>query len=85
VNAGLLNVLHHSADDNVFAVGDRVDVVFKRVFKKPVDEDRVVRRNINGFLHVHADRITVVADLHGAAAEHVGWPDEHGKSDLFSH
>ncbi len=39
VDAGLLDVLHHAADDGALAVGDAVDVDLDRVLEELVDED----------------------------------------------
>ena len=42
VDAGLLDVLHHAADDDVVPVGDHVDVDLDRVGQELVDQDRRV-------------------------------------------
>ncbi len=52
MNAGFFDVLHDSADDDVFAVGERVDIDFNRVFEKVIDQHRTVVRIFNRLFHV---------------------------------
>src|SRR5262249_15859630 len=42
VNAGFFDVLHNSADDDVFAVGERVDIDFDCVFEEVVNKHGTV-------------------------------------------
>ena len=81
VHAGLFDVLHDAADQNVGAVADRVDVDLDRVFEKAVDQDRAVGRDQHGFGHVLVERFVVVHDLHRAAAEHIRRTHEHRIAD----
>ena len=83
MDPGLLDVLHDPADDLALAVRDDVDVDLDRVLEEVVDEDRPVRGDVLGDGHVPAHRLVVVHDLHRAAAEHVGRPDEHGVADAL--
>ena len=77
VDAGLLDVLHHGADEDLLAVAERVDVDLDRVLDEAVDEHRPADRRHRG-----AQVVLVVADAHRAAAEHVRRPDEHRVADL---
>src|SRR6266576_962394 len=83
VDAGFLDVLHDAGDDNVFAVGESVDIDFNSVFEEVVDEDGTVLRVFDCFFHVAADGVFVVGDDHGASTEHIGGTDQHGISDAF--
>ena len=76
MHAGLLDVLHDRADHDVAAVADRVDVDLDRVLDEAVDQR--VRRDRRG-AHV----VLVVADAHGAAAEHVARAHEHRVADAL--
>ena len=42
MDSGLLDVLHHSADEDVFAVGERVNIDLDRVGEIGVDQHRRV-------------------------------------------
>ena len=42
VDAGLLDVLHHAAEEELLAVEQRVDVDLDRVVDEPVDQHRVL-------------------------------------------
>ncbi len=78
VDAGFLDVLHDSGNDNVFAIGECVDIDFDRVFQEVIDQHGTVLRVLDRFFHVANDRLFVVGDDHGAPAEHVGRPHQHG-------
>ena len=82
VDAGLLDVLHHAAQIQFLAVVQGVDVDLDRVVEEPVDQHRVLRAGLGGPAHVSLQRHLVVDDLHAAAAEHVGGPDQHRVADL---
>ena len=43
MDARLLDVLHHTADHDPLAVGDRVHVGLEGVLEEPVEQDRVFR------------------------------------------
>ena len=81
VNSGLFDVLHDSADHHVFAIRERVHVNLNCVFQKMIDQHRSVVRVLDSLFHVANDRLFVVGNHHGAAAEHVRRPHQHGKSD----
>ena len=83
MNSSLLDVLHNSADDHVFAIRQSVDVDFDGVFEEVIDEYRPVVRVFDGFLHVAHDGLLVISDDHGAPAKHVGGPHQHRKANAF--
>ena len=83
VDAGLFNVLHDSADDDVFAVGEGVDIDFDGVFEKVIDQHRAVVRVLDRLLHVADDRLLVVGDHHGASAKHIGRPHQNRIADAL--
>ena len=78
MNPGFLNVLHDSADHDVFAVGKRVDVDLDRVFQEVIDQHGAIVRILDRLLHVADDGLLVVGDDHGAPAKHVGRAHQHG-------
>ncbi len=83
MNAGFFDVLHDSADDHVFAVGERVDIDLGGRFEEVVDEHRPLLRVFDRFFHVAVDGVVVVSDDHGASAEHIGGAHEHGIADAI--
>ena len=82
MDAGLLDVLHHTAEVELGAVVERVDVDLHGVVEEPVDEHRVLRGHLGGAFDVGRQRLLVVDDLHAPPAEHVGRPDQHRVADL---
>ncbi len=83
VDAGLLDVLHHAADDDrAGVVRDAVDVELLGSLEKAVDQDRPVVRHVDGRRHVSIERADVVHNRHVAAAEHVRRPHHDRESDL---
>ena len=57
MDAGLLDVLHHAADERHLAVGNRVDVDFDRVFEKLVDQHGPIGRGVDRLVHVPDQRV----------------------------
>ncbi len=85
MDARLLDVLQDAADHRPFAVGDEVDVELGRVLEVAVDQDRVAARDLGGERHELLDRLLVVADRHGAPAEHVARPHEYRVAEPARH
>ena len=83
--AGLFDVLHHTGDNHPLAVADRVDVDFRGVFEKPVDQDRLPLRDDKRFADILFELLLVVADLHRPPAQHVARTHEHRVADLVGH
>ena len=81
MDPGLLDVLHHAADEHLAAVAQRVDVDLDGVVEEPVDEHRPLRADRRGPRDVAGQRRVVVDDLHAAPAEHVRRPHQHRVAD----
>ena len=82
MDAGLLDVLHHAADDDVaLRVGQRVHVELEGVLEEAVDQDRPLGRGVDRVDHVALERGRIVDDRHRAPAEHVGRPHHHRVAD----
>ena len=92
MHAGLLDVLHDAADDHLAgAVADGVDVDLGGVLEEAVDEHRALggqaalaaeAAEAGQLVHRPGQRLVVVDDLHGPAAEHVGRAHQHRVADL---
>ena len=85
MNARLLDVLHDAADQDAFAVADAVDVDFNCEIEKTVEQHRAVIRYIYGGFHIDTEIIITVDNLHGAAAQYVGWPHDERVTDIGTH
>ena len=86
VDAGLLDVLHDSADVELGAVVQRVDVDLDGVVEEAIDEQRGSGRDdrlVLDPLEVVGHRLGVVDDLHAAPAEHVTRAHEHRIADVL--
>ena len=85
VDAGLLDVLHHAAEEELLAVEDGVDVDLDRVVEEPVDQHRLalVDQPVGDvLLEVGLQRGVVVDDLHAAPAQDVGRAHQDRVADL---
>ena len=78
-----LNQLHDTGNEDVSAVADGVDL---DLFTDDilVDQDGLVRVDLNGGLQIVAELLLVCNDLHRAAAKHEGGTHQYGVSDLGS-
>src|SRR5690606_40387837 len=76
VHARSLDMLHDPRNEHRLAVTDRVDL---DLFAEhvTVDKHRMLRIDVDGFLHIFQQFLVRVYDFHGASAEHVGWADKH--------
>ena len=85
MDAGLLDVLHHARDDDLFTVAQRIDITLDGVAQVLVDQHRRITR------HLHCSRDVVIQlrhavdDLHRAAAQHIAGTDQHGEADAVRH
>ena len=82
MDAGVLDVFHHAADDDRLAVGDRIDVHFDRALEIAIDQQRMLLGGEQRLLDVAAQARFVRDDFHRASAEHVGGPDQHRIADF---
>ena len=94
VDARLLDVLHHAADDHLSStVADGVDVDLHRVLQEAVHEDGALgghpslpAEGPSALSHQAGHHVAhgpvVVHDLHGPAAEHVARANEHRVTNL---
>ena len=71
MDACLFNVLHHAADTNFFAVGNRVHVHFNRIVKESIEQNRRIKRYFDRFTHIALKFASFMHDIHRAAAKHV--------------
>ena len=69
MHARLLNVLHDPADQGVDPVAEAVDINFRRILEKTVDQDRPVRTGRHGRADVTPEILRRVDDFHRAATE----------------
>ena len=83
VDTGLLNMLHHAADnDGTRGVSHGIDIELKCILEKLVDEDRMLWRGVHRLCHVAVKRACVVHDRHRSTTEHVGRTHHKRIADL---
>lgn len=68
VDAGQLDVLHHSRNEYILAVADGVGLTLSRMVQETVDQNRTVGGNADGLLHIEGQRLVVMHNLHAASA-----------------
>ncbi len=96
MHSGLLDVLHHPADDEITGVvADRVDVDLGGIFQEAVHQHRALSGQAALFAQAahptelgsqylpkcQSQMVAVVDDLHRPPTEHITRPHEHGKAD----
>ena len=81
MDTGLFDVLHHSTDVDLGSVAQCVDVDLDGVLEKPVDQNRMVGRELSGAGDVAVQGLFVIDDLHPPAAEHVTRPHQDRIAD----
>src|SRR5690606_6306265 len=71
VNTSLLNVLHDTADHNISAVTDGIDIYFDGSIQEVIKQYRAVIGNQHRVTHVAHQFSFVIDDFHGPATQHV--------------
>ena len=82
VNPRALDVFHDAGNNDVDAVGNRIDFHL-RPLHVAIHEDGVIRRDLYRALHVVAQLVLIVDNLHRAAAEHIGGAHHHRIADAL--
>ena len=77
------HVLHESADFHFLAVTYRINVHFNGVVQEVIQKHRAVFAHHNGFVHVAHQFLTVMHDIHGAAAQNVARTHHDRVADFF--
>ena len=78
MNAGLFNMFLNAGDDARRFVGERIDVEFRCLLKKFVDQYRTIVREIYGCPHVFVQTTFVIDNRHRASAQDVAGTHQHG-------
>src|SRR5262249_46971547 len=82
VHAGLFDVFHDAADDDVGPVGERVDVYFGGFFKELVNQHWSGRTHQCGLGDVVLNGVRVVGDNHGPSAQYIAGTHEHRQTNF---
>ena len=71
MHAGLLDMFHDAADNDIGSITDGIDVHLDRIVEKMVKQYRRIIRYLHRFPHVTPQIVLVINDFHGPPAEHV--------------
>ena len=82
MNAGLFQVLHDGANEDLLAVRGRIDVNFRCVAKVLVHQQRLIRCEV-GLTQIAIELLLIGQDFHATATQDIGGPDKHGEADFF--
>ena len=85
MNTGLLDMLQNTADVDLFAVAQGVDVGLDCTLQEAVQVHRVVGANARSLGHVIAQMLGIVGDHHAAAAQHVARTHQQRVADMRGH
>ena len=79
MHAGLLDVLHHAADeDGAFAVTHAVHIALDGVGQEVVQQHGRVIADLDGFAHVALQVALLMHDFHGTATQHIAGTHDQG-------
>ena len=84
MNARLFDVLHNAGDQNIFAIAQSIHIDLSRILEESIDEHRARLRERHGFTHVLSNRVFLIRDHHGPAAENVTGSNQHRESEPAS-
>ena len=71
-------MLHHTADDAEFAVGNAIHIDLGGVLQKAVHQNGTLGAGFHGSADVAAEVGFIMDDFHGTPAENKGGADQHG-------
>ena len=78
MNTGLLNVFHHTADEHLLAIANRVDIAFNGIVEKSIQQHRRFVADLDCFAHVTFQIALLMHDFHGAATQHIAGANHQG-------
>ena len=81
MDAGQLDVLHHSRYEYVLSIRNGIGFAFGCVVQESVDQDRAIRCDADGCLHVAFHLLVIVYDFHATPAQYEGRTYHDGVSD----
>ena len=82
MHTGLFDVLHDRADNHLLAVTHRIHIDFYCLVQIAVKQYRRVVRDIYSTLHVLAEFVIVVNDLHRPTTQNVRRPNNNRITNL---
>ena len=83
MHACLFDMLHHAADDDILAVGHRIDINFNRIIQKAVEQHRRIIRHLHRLAHITLKVRLPMHDFHRAPAQHIRGAHHQRITDLF--
>ncbi len=83
MDSRLFDMLHDAADNRGFAVGDGIDIHFDGVLEKLVDQDGMLRGDVDGGVHVTDKIPLIIDDPHGSATQNVRGTNHHRIADFL--
>ena len=84
MNACRFDVFHQSTDhDCALVIAEGIHVHLNGVLQVLVDEHRMIRLNLNGFIHVAVQLVLVIDNFHGATTQDVRGADHNWIADCF--
>ena len=85
MNTGLLDMLQDTADVDLLAVAQGIDIGLDRTLQEAVQIHRVVGANARGLGHVIAQMLGIVGDHHATAAQHVARTHQQRVANMRGH
>src|SRR5260370_6412807 len=73
----MFDVLHDSADDYDFAVGNRIDVHFDRALQITIDQQWMTLGGLQSLRYVTPKFLFIWDNFHRATAQHIRRPDQN--------
>ena len=83
MHAGLFDVFHDAADQDIFAVTHGIDIHFHGIAQEVVQQHRRIVGHAHGLAHVARQVFLGINNLHGAAAQHIGWTHHQRVADVI--
>ena len=81
MDTGKLDVFHYSRYKHILSVADGIRLTLCRMVQETVNQNRTVRSNAYGFLHIICQSFIVMNNLHAASSENVGRTNHYRISD----
>ena len=71
MHAGLLDMLHHTADESHLTITQAVHITLNGVVEEPVEQHGRIVAHLDGLAHVALEVALLVHDFHRTATQHV--------------
>ena len=83
MNTSFFDVLENTANVNILAITQSINVTLDSTFKEAVEIDRMIRSNASSFCHVLLKVLSIICNNHATTAKNVARTNKQREADAI--